>query len=151
MADNPVTHHVRGGVAPVRRGPSLRAVPFRKGAIGGTVDLLSDPQRQRLVSLATVQQFAARAIVYRAGSAADAVYIISDGATKSFRDLPSGRRRIAAFLFAGDLFGLAEAGHYVNTVQAMTPEQYETAVSTLATLISHWLRDTRSEHDDRAA
>jgi CRP/FNR family transcriptional regulator len=25
------------------------------------------------------------------------------------------------FLFAHDLFGLAEAGHYVNTVQALTP------------------------------
>ncbi|GAA3436976.1 hypothetical protein GCM10018954_065870 [Kutzneria kofuensis] len=33
----------------------------------------------------------------------------------------------------------------------MTPDHYETAVSTLATLISHWLRDTRGERDDQAA
>ena len=133
MADNTVTHHVRGGVAPVRRGPSLRAVPFRKGATVGTIDLLSDSQRQQLAALATVQQFAARTIVYRAGADADAVFIISDGGTKSFRDLPSGRRRIAAFLFSGDLFGLAEAGHYVNTVQAMTPlTVYRLDISELA-------------------
>lgn len=33
----------------------------------------------------------------------------------------------------------------------MTPEQYETAVSTLATLIAQWLRDTRPQPDDQAA
>jgi CRP/FNR family transcriptional regulator len=85
------------------------------------VDLLSEAQRQELASLATIHSFPARAIVYRAGADADSVFIIGEGAVKSFRDLPSGRRRIAAFLFAHDLFGLAEAGHYVNTVQTITP------------------------------
>jgi hypothetical protein len=33
----------------------------------------------------------------------------------------------------------------------MTPEQYETAVSTLATLIAQWLRDGRHQPEDRAA
>lgn len=33
----------------------------------------------------------------------------------------------------------------------MTPEQYETAVSTLATLITQWLRDTRDQTDGQAA
>ncbi|MCE7011668.1 hypothetical protein LWC34_53985 [Kibdelosporangium philippinense] len=33
----------------------------------------------------------------------------------------------------------------------MTPEQYETAVSTLATLITQWQRDTRQQPDDQAA
>jgi hypothetical protein len=35
--------------------------------------------------------------------------------------------------------------------ERMTPEQYETAVSTLATLITQWLRDTRQQPEDRAA
>lgn len=35
--------------------------------------------------------------------------------------------------------------------EPMTPEQYETAVSTLATLITQWLRDTRPQPEDRAA
>jgi CRP-like cAMP-binding protein len=105
----------------MRRGPSLRAVPFQNLSTGGPIELLSDPQRQHLARLATFQHFPARRVIYRAGAAADAVFIISHGAVKSFRDLPSGRRRIAAFLFADDLFGLAEAGLYINTVQAMTP------------------------------
>ena len=59
--------------------------------------------------------------MYRAGAPADFVFVIAEGAVKSYRDLASGRRRIAAFFFPRDLFGLAEAGQYVNTVQAITP------------------------------
>ena len=33
----------------------------------------------------------------------------------------------------------------------MTPEQYETAVSTLAALIAEWLRNNPTEVDDQAA
>jgi CRP-like cAMP-binding protein len=85
------------------------------------VELLSEAQRHHLAQLATVQHFPARRVVYRAGAQADAVFIIGEGAVKSFRDLPSGRRRVAAFLFAQDMFGLAAAGRYVNTVQTITP------------------------------
>jgi CRP-like cAMP-binding protein len=46
--------------------------------------------------------------------------VVAEGIVKSFRDLPSGKRRIAAFLFPSDLFGLAENGRYVNTAQAIT-------------------------------
>jgi hypothetical protein len=38
----------------------------------------------------------------------------------------------------------------VETVP-MTPEQYETAVSTLAALIAEWLRNNPTEIDDQAA
>ena len=108
------------GVVRARRGPSLRAIPFQDFAGAGLVELLSETQQHHLAQLATVQRFAARSFVYRAGARADAVFIVADGAVKSFRELPSGRCRIAAFLFAHDLFGLAAAGRYVNTVQAMT-------------------------------
>ena len=49
---------------------------------------------------------------------------------KSYRDLASGRRRIAAFMFPRDLFGLAEARHYVNTVQTITPVRVSRSGST---------------------
>ena len=111
---------VRGVVSPSRTGPSLRAIPFLRAA-AGPVELLSEAQRQLLAGLATVHHYRSRAIVYREGSPAEAVFIIGGGTVKAFRDLPSGRRRIAAFLFAEDLFGLAEAGRYVNTVQAIGP------------------------------
>jgi CRP-like cAMP-binding protein len=48
------------------------------------------------------------------------VFIVDRGAVKSFRDLPSGKRRVATFLFPEDIFGLAESGLYVNTTQAVT-------------------------------
>lgn len=106
---------------PGRNGPSLRGVPFCDLTGAGLVELLSERHRQHLARLAVVRQFAARSIIYRAGAVADAVFIIEAGAIKSFHDLPSGRRHIAAFFFAQDLFGLATKGHYVNTTQAMTP------------------------------
>ena len=59
-------------------------------------------------------------MVYREDTPAGWVFIIANGVVKSFRDLPSGKRRIAAFLFAEDIFGLAENGQYVNTAQAVT-------------------------------
>jgi CRP-like cAMP-binding protein len=96
-------------------------VPFRDLSGAGLVELLSERQRHHLAGLATLQHVRPRSVIYGAGDAADAVFIIEEGAVKSFRDLPSGRRRIAAFLFAHDLFGLAAAGRYVNTTQAMTP------------------------------
>jgi CRP-like cAMP-binding protein len=117
----------------LQRGPSLRGIPFRDLAGAGLVELLSETQRHHLARLATVQHFPARRVVYRAGADADAVFIIGAGVVKSFRDLPSGRRRVAAFLFANDLFGLAAAGRYVNTVQAITPlTAYRLEVSVLA-------------------
>jgi CRP-like cAMP-binding protein len=87
---------------------------------GGVTRMLTDKQRHELSTLATRVAVTPRGIVYREGSPATAVYICSEGAFKSFRDLPSGRRRVAAFLFADDLFGLAQNGKYVNTVQAIT-------------------------------
>jgi len=102
-------------------GPALLAVPFLQRAGSGPVQLFSDAQRQLLASHASVHVFPARAVIYRAGAPADSVFIVGSGVVKSFRDLPSGRRRIATFLFPRDLFGLAEAGRYVNTLQAITP------------------------------
>jgi CRP-like cAMP-binding protein len=40
---------------------------------------------------------------------------------KAFRDLATGRQRVLAFLFPGDVFGLAENGRYVNSIHTVTP------------------------------
>jgi CRP/FNR family transcriptional regulator len=109
------------GAAAQRAGsPSLRAVPFLKLAGSEPVELLSDAQRKQLARRATIVTIPARTVIYRAGAPADSVFIVGDGVLKSFRDLRSGRRRILLFLFARDLFGLAKAGRYVNTVQTIT-------------------------------
>jgi len=62
-----------------------------------------------------------RTIVYREGQPADAVFINGEGIVISFKELPSGKRRVAGFRFAADVFGLAEGGVYVNTARAITP------------------------------
>lgn len=134
MSNQPARRY-GGFVTPSAREPALVAVPFLKLARSGPVELLSDAQRGQLVRSATVREFPAQRIVYRAGAPADSVFVIGEGVVKSYRDLASGRRRIAAFLFARDLFGLAEAGHYVNTVQTVTPVRvYAVSVEALTDL-----------------
>ena len=120
LAHDTVKRSAGGAADSIPRGPSLRAIPFLKPAGSEPVELLSSEQQQQLARHAFVRVFPARTVVYRAGTPADSVFIIGDGVVKSFRDLPSGRRRIAAFFFARDLFGLAKAGRYVNTVQTLT-------------------------------
>jgi CRP-like cAMP-binding protein len=92
------------------------------GAIGGghSVRLLSKAQRQQVAAIATRVRLGPRGVIYREDSTAGWVYNIASGVVKSYRDLPSGKRRIAAFLFPEDIFGLAENGRYVNTAQAVT-------------------------------
>jgi len=102
-------------------GPSLRAVvPFGLGDPGKVMRRLLTPRQQRtLAALATRINAEPRQILYREGAPAGSIFICGDGALKAFRDLPSGKRRILAFMFADDAFGLAENGRYVNTVQAL--------------------------------
>jgi CRP/FNR family transcriptional regulator len=101
--------------------PSLRAVPFEAGGAQEVVQLLSKRHQMQLAGISTRLRLPARMVVYREESAAQWVFIIAQGVIKSYRDLPSGRRRVMAFLFQDDIFGLAESGHYVNTTQAVTP------------------------------
>jgi CRP/FNR family transcriptional regulator, anaerobic regulatory protein len=101
-------------------GPSLRTVDFEKNAGGSAKTLLTDEQRQQLTALATLMSLPPRSIVYREESDLAWIFIARQGVLKAFRQLPSGKRRVAAFLFPGDVFGLAENGHYVNTVQTIT-------------------------------
>jgi CRP-like cAMP-binding protein len=48
------------------------------------------------------------------------VFIIAEGVVKAFKDMPSGKRWVTAFLYPADVFGLAENGLYVRTAQAVT-------------------------------
>lgn len=98
--------------------PSLRAMPVSGAAPPNA--LLTQTQRQRLARLSTRVRLKQRATIFRQGGTADSVFICSVGVVRTFRDLPSGRRRVTAFLFANDMFGLAQNGKYVNTAQAIT-------------------------------
>jgi CRP/FNR family transcriptional regulator len=104
----------------VHEGPTLRAAPFEELGNKVAMRLLTPRQRHELESLATRITYKPGAAVYREHSQSTAIFICEDGALKAFRDLPSGKRRVMSFLFAGDLFGLSEHGRYLNTVQALT-------------------------------
>ena len=98
--------------------------------------LLTDRQRQRLASIATRLQLPAKAIIYRDGDAAESIFINGGGVVISFKEMPSGKRRVAGFRFHGDLFGLAEHGRYVNTTRAVTPVTiYQISVETLTAFL----------------
>ena len=64
--------------------------------------------------------------------------MIANGIVKSFHDFPSGKRRVMAFLGADDVFGLAESGHYVTSVQTITPVTlYRMRVAALADVLRY--------------
>jgi CRP-like cAMP-binding protein len=102
------------------RAPSIRATTFLARGDPGA-PLLTERQRADLMQLAARLRLPARMALYEEGSPARWLFINAEGAVKTYRDLPSGKRRISAFLFPGDIFGLAENGRYVNSAQAITP------------------------------
>jgi len=97
----------------------MRAIPFG-GTSGHGVQLLTERQQAELMRIASELHPSARGVVYRADTPAEHIFLVRRGVVKSFRDLPSGKRRVMGFLFPGDVFGLAEGGYYVNTTQAIT-------------------------------
>jgi CRP-like cAMP-binding protein len=114
-----VTKHAEPAPSSSHPEPSIRAIPFLD-TTPTAGPLLTDRQRQELVAIATRLRLPARMKLYNEAAPARWLFIVTEGAVKTFRDLPSGKRRVAAFLFPGDIFGLAESGRYVNSAQAIT-------------------------------
>jgi CRP-like cAMP-binding protein len=101
--------------------PSFGSVPFLKAGTILDPTLLNEHQRKDLTRLGQRRQLSAGMTIYRQGDHADSVFVIMEGVLKSYRDLPSGKRAMSAFLFRHDIFGLAERGRYLNCVKAVTP------------------------------
>ncbi len=90
------------------------------GADGRSIiRLLTHEQRETLAKIGTRVVRPARTMIYREDTPATDIYICASGAAKSFRLLRNGARRIQVFLFAEDIFGLAEDGRYLNSVQTL--------------------------------
>ena len=100
--------------------PSIRSYSFDTGDLLGSKRLTAR-DREHLATISTRLRVRSGTTIFERGDPATAVYNITSGAASSFRPLPNHGRRVMAFLFAEDLFGLARAGRYVNTVQALTP------------------------------
>ncbi|HEY2435265.1 MAG TPA: Crp/Fnr family transcriptional regulator [Vicinamibacterales bacterium] len=124
----------------IRRGtpgdtrPSIRAVPFLQGP---PVLRLTSREREHLASIATMMRVPAGTILCHAGHEARALFSVTSGTLASYRERRDGTRKVFAFLFAEDLFGLARRGHYVNSVKAITPATvYRMPLDTLAALLT---------------
>ncbi len=105
---------------PLINGPSIAAVALWGSSKGKRTQLLTDEEKARLSVIASVARFKKGAQIYREGDRADAVFNIAGGVVKAYRALPDRTERISAFLFADDLFGLAEDGKYANSAKAVT-------------------------------
>lgn len=103
-------------------GPAIRAVdPWLPGnpRPGKTRQLLSDGERARLATLATIVRFKKGESIYTAGKPANTIFNIVVGVVKTFTT--NRTEHIAAFLYPQDLFGLSEEGRYVSSAAAVTP------------------------------
>jgi len=131
MANSPPTELLPVGM----RG--LHASSFLKSVAHHEIRL-TDRQRVALMQIATRIVLPARSVVYHQDSPGGSVYAITSGAVKGFRDLRRGKHAVTAFLFARDLFGLAEYGQYVNTTHTLSlTTMYRLPVMDLAHLLKH--------------
>jgi len=113
--------------------PSIRAIPLTNS---GPVLRLNSRDRQHLATIGTMMRVGAGTVFYERGSHAGWIYNIVSGTICSFRPLPDGSERVAAFLFAEDLFGLARKGVYVNSTRAVTPvNAYKFPIDALSGLL----------------
>jgi CRP-like cAMP-binding protein len=86
-----------------------------------SVKRLTARDREHLATISTRLRVRAGTTIFERGDPATAIYNITSGAACSFRTLSRQSRRVMAFLFAEDIFGLSRGGRYVNTVHALTP------------------------------
>lgn len=103
-------------------GPAIRAVdPWLPGnPTAGTLhQLLSDEERARLATIATIVRFKKGERIYSQGEPADTIFNVVSGVVKA--SAPYDGEHINAFLYPQDLVGLSEEGHYVNSATAVTP------------------------------
>jgi CRP-like cAMP-binding protein len=101
--------------------PRLAAVPFLERSRGRPVSLLNQAETTALAAIGTVVNWAKGEIAYRAKGAADCVYNLVQGVVKTYDVLPDNSSSVSGFHFAGDLFGLAEQGQYIESAEAIIP------------------------------
>ena len=125
-------------LAALPTGPQILGRPFLKLDDERGRIRLTARQREQLIQIGTRLRLPRRTCIYEEESTANSVYVVTEGAVKSYRDLPSGKRSLCAFLFEKDLFGLAEQGRYVNTTQSITSVTvYRLPVGELAEVLKH--------------
>ena len=124
----------KGNEPPASPRPSIRAVPFGNGP---PVLRLTTSDREHLASIATLMRVSQGTLLCRRGDEATALYSVVSGTLTSYRERPDGTRRVMAFLFAEDLFGLSNRGVYVNNIKTITPAAvFKFPIDTLTALLT---------------
>ena len=102
-----------------RQGPAIRAIDPWASSAGRMQQLLTDEERARLAVIASIVRFKKRAVIYREGDRADAIFNIISGVAAAYKKAPDGSEHITAFLLPDDLLGLSEEGKYTNSSKAI--------------------------------
>src|SRR4029453_4035902 len=71
--------------------PAIRSTSFLEQGTVGATPVLTEPQRQQLLEIATRMRIPARSVVYREQTAASWIFINTEGVLKTYKDLRSGR------------------------------------------------------------
>src|SRR5271157_1926276 len=98
------------------RGPAIRALDAWGPASSSQRkmhQLLSDEERARLATIASIVRFEKGAEIYHEGDRAEALFNIISGVVKAYKGNPDGADHILAFWFPQDLFGLSEDASYI--------------------------------------
>ena len=78
--------------------------------------------RRELQAIATVLDYQrANSTIFSEGEDAHFIYSVAAGVVRISRHTESGRRQILALMLPGDLFGIPEAGLYVNSAETVCP------------------------------
>jgi CRP-like cAMP-binding protein len=101
-----------------------RAVLAHGMQAAGIHDLLSDEERAKLLQIAEPVDLPGRhARVFSEGDKANALFIVGHGALRISRAVDDAARQLLAFMYPGDLCGLAEEGRYVNSADTLMPSR----------------------------
>jgi CRP-like cAMP-binding protein len=104
--------------------PEIRARLFdrEKDRPNQIENLLSRKQQSRLRNIATVLEYQrGNSTIFSEGEDAHFVYSVASGIVRVSRHSDGGRRQVLAFMLPGDLFGLPDAGLYVNSAETVCP------------------------------
>lgn len=96
--------------------------PFRWSTPGGSIAAKSSPADEDLRALQQVGmkvRFARNETIFNEGDEAANCYKVISGAVRLCKHMSDGRRQIADFLLAGDVFGFMQFGSYKFTAEAV--------------------------------
>ncbi|WP_158243122.1 Crp/Fnr family transcriptional regulator [Acidimangrovimonas sediminis] len=100
--------------------PTILAASFLDAGGHGVAQVLTHRERAALVGMSRPVEFKRDQMIQTEGARAEFIWNIVSGTAETYCLLPDGTRRVMSILFAADLIGLSEGGHYVETARALT-------------------------------